>query len=107
MTVTAAKRIVYAGDDLIVNLQWQSGTKKEPGPPINITDYTFEVVIVKSGAVVVTGTVTTVPDEGRIKIAFSELQTADLSGQYEMRLRYTNPVDETITFLVMPLEVKR
>ena len=107
MTVIAAKRSIFAGDDLIVNLVWRSGTKKEPGDPIDLTGYTFVGTIVKNGVVVVTGTVTTVPGEGRIKASFSETQTLNLTGVYEMRLRYTDSNGDTLTFLVMPIEAKK
>ncbi|ASP88151.1 hypothetical protein [Sinorhizobium meliloti] len=107
MTVTAPKKTVYVGDDLILNLVWQSGTKKTPGPVIDVTGYTFTATIVRNGATVVTGTVTTVPDEGKIKVAFSEAQTETLLGSYEVRLRYTDTNGDTSMFLVMPIEVKQ
>ncbi|AGR47732.1 hypothetical protein PHIM7_77 [Sinorhizobium phage phiM7] len=106
MTVTASKKIIYAGDDLILNLVWKSGTRKEPGTPINITGYTFVATIVRSGAIVVSGTVTLVEAEGKIKVAFSETQTQNLSGSYEVRLRVTDTLGDTSMFMVMPLEVK-
>lgn len=106
MTVTAPKKTIYAGDDLIVNLVWQSGTKKVPGPAIDITGYTFVATIVKNGIVAVTGTVATVAIEGKIKVSFSEVQTQNLKGEYEVRLRSTDTNGDTSMFLVMPVEVK-
>jgi hypothetical protein len=107
MTVTAPKKTIYVGDDLILNLVWQSGTKKTPGPVIDVSGFTFVATIVKNGAVVATGTVTTVAPEGKIKVAFSEEQTQSLNGSYEMRLRYTDTNGDTSMFLVMPVEVKQ
>ncbi|MDW9768622.1 MULTISPECIES: hypothetical protein [Sinorhizobium] len=107
MSVTAPKKTVYVGDDLILNLVWHSGTKKTPGPAIDVTGYTFSATIVKNGATVVTGTVTTVADEGKIKVAFSEGQTQSLNGSYEVRLRYTDTNGDTSMLLIMPIEVKQ
>jgi hypothetical protein len=106
MAVTAGKRIIYAGDDLILNLVWKNGDRKTPGDAIDLNGSSFVATLVKSGSIVATGVVTTVAAEGKIKVAFSEAQTTPLSGSYEMRLRHTDSVGDTSMFLVMPVEVR-